>query len=340
VPRNIGRRKAGLGDRLGHGPLTLAQLHSFVTVARLGSVKAAAEALSVSEPAVSGAVAALRRDLGDELFVRAGGGIVLTPGGRQLAALAAEMVGLADRARRVVREARGEATLLRVAATATVGEYVAAPLLDAFTRRARHVEISLGVEPAAGFAQLLTERRADVTLGPRAATDASLGLESVPFLRYRLVVVAGRRHPLSGRRSIPPTVLAGERWLVGAGGAEGQLEDFFGRHGLEPELRAFPSHAAALAAVAAGQGLSLAVAHTVLDELRRGTLVSLDVPGTPFDGLWHATTLGKDRRSPAAWSLRRFVTTPEATQAMLARSSGVPAGRFRPAVYVTLWSEG
>jgi len=50
--------------------MTLGQLRSFATVARLGSVKAAAFELSVSEPAVSEAVTALRRDLGDELFVR------------------------------------------------------------------------------------------------------------------------------------------------------------------------------------------------------------------------------------------------------------------------------
>jgi hypothetical protein len=32
------------------------------------------------------------------------------------------------------------------------------------------------------------------------------------------------------------------------------------------------------------------------------------------------------------------VTTPEAMQSMLSRSRGVAAGRFKPAVYVTLWS--
>ena len=67
--------------------MTLAQLQSFVLVARLGSVKAAAAELEVTEPAVSVAVAALRRELGDELFVRNGRGIALTPGGRRLAAL-------------------------------------------------------------------------------------------------------------------------------------------------------------------------------------------------------------------------------------------------------------
>ena len=45
--------------------MTFAQLQSFATVARLGSVQAAARALGVSEPSVSGAIAALRRDLDD-----------------------------------------------------------------------------------------------------------------------------------------------------------------------------------------------------------------------------------------------------------------------------------
>ena len=54
--------------------MTLAQLQSFVLVARHGSVKAAAAELEVTEPAVSVAVAALRRELGDELFVRTAAG--------------------------------------------------------------------------------------------------------------------------------------------------------------------------------------------------------------------------------------------------------------------------
>ena len=84
--------------------MTLAQLQSFVLVARLGSVKAAAAELEVTEPAVSVAVAALRKELGDELFVRNGRGIALTPGGRRLAALGGEILGLAEQARRSVQE--------------------------------------------------------------------------------------------------------------------------------------------------------------------------------------------------------------------------------------------
>src|SRR4051794_4631147 len=149
--------------------VTFAQLRSFATVARLGSVSAAAQTLGVSEPAVSSAVAALRRDLGDALFVRAGGGIRLTPGGERLAAAAAEMLGLEDRVRREVAEARGERGLLRLAVSATVAEYASAPLLDAFTRRWPTLEVTQEVTSPDAFASLLADRRADVTLGPAPA---------------------------------------------------------------------------------------------------------------------------------------------------------------------------
>src|SRR3954466_9050096 len=87
--------------------VTFAQLRSFATVARLGSVTGAAHALGVSEPAVSSAIAALRRDLGDVLFTRVATGVRLTPGGERLAATAAEILTLEERARHEVGEARG-----------------------------------------------------------------------------------------------------------------------------------------------------------------------------------------------------------------------------------------
>ena len=105
--------------------MTLAQLQSFVLVARLGSVKAAAAQLEVTEPAVSVAVAALRRELGDELFVREGRGIALTPGGRRLAALASEILGLAEQARRSVQDSPGATRRMLVVATSLVAELAA-----------------------------------------------------------------------------------------------------------------------------------------------------------------------------------------------------------------------
>src|SRR5690349_5578549 len=174
MPFARGRVNRDLSDRLGvmghtvHA-MTLAQLQSFVLVARHGSVKAAAAELEVTEPAVSVAVAALRRELGDELFKRDGRGIALTPGGRRLAALATEILGLAEQARRPVAES-GETRRLNVVATHVVAEHVG-PLLELFTARDEGLEISVEALPGAAFAEALEHRRADIALGPSPGAE-------------------------------------------------------------------------------------------------------------------------------------------------------------------------
>ena len=316
--------------------MTLSQLRSFLTVARLGSVKAAARALEVSEPAVSGAVGALRRELGDDLYVRRGGVIELTPGGRRLASAAGDILDLADGAMRAVRDADAAEAPLRVAVTASVGELAAQPLLDAFVRRHPGIEIDLKVARGGSFTRLLAEGQADVTLGPRVRRDDPPAIESEPFLRYNLVVVAAPGHALAKSHAVPPASLVGTPWLLGPSGTDPStaIGAFLSRQAIAPQRsRTFPNIAAALAQVAAGRGVSLAVAHTVRDQLERGTLVVLDVRGTPVQGIWHASLLAPDRRTAAADALRRFVTMPEATRAMLSRTGGVPDERSRPAIH-------
>lgn len=63
-------------------PLTA--IEAFVQVARLGSLKAAAEALSLSSPALSRRIQALERNLGHPLFERRHQGVHLNPDGERL----------------------------------------------------------------------------------------------------------------------------------------------------------------------------------------------------------------------------------------------------------------
>ena len=319
--------------------MTLAQLHSFVLVARLGSVKAAAAELEVTEPAVSVAVAALRRELGDDLFVRAGRGIALTGGGRRLAALATEILGLAEQARRSVQESSGQSRLLQVAATNIVAEHVG-PLIDAFGARDASPEIMVESVPGESFADLLDHRRADITLGPQPAPERAATIATVPFLRCRLIVVAAPGHRLAGRRDIAPAVLGGERWLVGPPELDPTTGAglYFARNGFEPsDISAYTSHAAAVAAAAGGEGIILTLAHSVLDEVRRRALVRIDVRGTPLLEIWYASTLGLGRALPAGLSLQRFATTSSATHAISTGRAGTTSLRVRPSVHVTLW---
>ncbi|HEY1712138.1 MAG TPA: LysR family transcriptional regulator [Solirubrobacteraceae bacterium] len=320
--------------------MTLAQLQSFVLVARLGSVKAAAAELGVTEPAVSVAVAALRRELGDELFVRAGRGIALTAGGRRLAALASEILGLAEQARRSVQDSPGQPRLMQVAVTNVVAEHVG-PVIDAFTARDPGLEVAIDTVAGASMAELLEHRRADIALGPAPPPERAATVASVPFLRCRLIVVAAPGHRLASRSDIPPAELAGERWLLGPPELDPTTGAglLFARAGLQPaEMVGYTSHAAAVAAAAAGDGVVLTLAHTVIEELRRRALIRIDLRGTPMLEMWHASTLGFGRALPAALALQRFATSPEATQAISTGRAGTASSRARPRPHVTLWS--
>src|SRR3984893_9610372 len=149
--------------------MTLTQLEAFVLVARLGSVTAAARTLGVSDPAVSGALAALRAQLGDGLIERGRDGMILTRGGQRLVPIASQMIALAAEAESAIRQARGAPERLRVVATSTVAESVAPALLSAFSARAVAVDVSLGVGSTEEMPAVLQERLADVALGPRLA---------------------------------------------------------------------------------------------------------------------------------------------------------------------------
>jgi hypothetical protein len=81
-----------------------------------------------------------------------------------------------------------------------------------------------------------------------------------------------------------------------------------------------------------------AVEHLVSQQLRRGELSLVDVPGFPIDACWYVTLLEREHRSTAASALRRFLGRPEAMQLMRSPAAGIPPSRFRPPVYVTIWS--
>ena len=321
--------------------VTLTQLEAFVLVARLGSVTAAARALGVSEPAVSSALSALRQQMGDQLISKGTNGMVLTVGGQRFMPIASQIVGLAAEGHAVIRQAQGAPARLRVAATSRVAEFVVPPLVDAFSARHANIETSVGVVESAEMPALLHDRLADVCFGPQLTGESVVGLESVPMMRYGLIVVASSSHRLAGADRVRWQDLVRESWLVDPsamdpGSETGMLMAQL--HVPAERVRVFPNQAAAWSAAAKGEGVAPAIAHLDSRDIEGGALRRLDVVGTPVQLLWYANALAPDRRSPAVAALLRFLTTPEAMQAMHRSDGAVPASRFRPPVYVTLWS--
>ena len=325
--------------------MTLTQLNAFVLVARLGSVRAAAVALGVSESAVSQAITALRQDLGDQLITRSQAGMTLTPGGTRLLGTASQIVVLGAEAHAAVRAAQGAPEQLRVVATSTFAEFVAGPLLETFRRRfAGAVEITTGVAAAGELGVLIANRLADVAFGPGVTGEHELPVVSEPIFKYRLVVVGpgGTPGPGGSTGQARPRGPARQwRWLVDPSGTDPGSETarLLRRLGVaDGDIGVFQSQTAALAAAADGAGVAPAIEHLVSHQLRRGGLSLIDLPGFPVEECWYATLLERERRSTAASALRRFLGTPEAMQVMRSPAAGVPPSRFKPPVYVTIWS--
>jgi DNA-binding transcriptional LysR family regulator len=319
--------------------MTLTQLNAFVLVARLGSVRAAAGALSVSESAVSQAITALRQDLGDQLITRSQAGMTLTPGGARLLGTASQIVVLGAEAHAAVRAAQGAPEQLRIVATSTFAEFVAGPLLEAFRRRfASAVEITIGVAASDELGVLIANRLADVAIGPGVSGEQELPVVSEPIFKYRVVVV-GRGGTAAQSRPRGPA--RQWRWLVDPSGTDPGSETarLLRRLGVaDSNIGVFQSQTAAWAAAADGAGVAPAIEHLVSHQLRRGELSLIDLPGFPAEECWYATLLERERRSTVASALRRFLGTPEAMQLMRSPVAGVSPSRFKPPVYVTIWS--
>jgi DNA-binding transcriptional LysR family regulator len=322
--------------------VTPAQLRAYSAVVRLGSVRAAAEELGVSDAGVSMHVAQLRRELDDQLFSRTAAGLAFTPGGLRLASRAIEILGLQQQTAIEVTEAAHGRRLLRIAASSGFAEHAAPGLIELFSSRADDLSVELSVHPASQFRYLIESRAVDVALGPAGPTAQIAGALAVrPFLKYQIIAVTPPGGPLTVGQGAPGAALLREQqWMLGpsAGSADGEIGCMVRDLAIpETQQRIFQSDAAALEEVQRVGGVTLTIGFAVAKDLAAGRLVHVAGPGLQISGEWSAITLPPASRQPAVSELVRFITTPRCTQAMI-RGTGVGVTRFRPKVHVTLWS--
>ena len=90
--------------------MDLNHLRSFVTVAKFGHLTRAAEALHLSQPALSGHIKALEEQFGVTLFERTSSGMTVTPAGQRLLTEAEEIIGAVSHLTHSAQELRGQPT--------------------------------------------------------------------------------------------------------------------------------------------------------------------------------------------------------------------------------------
>ena len=125
-------------------PMDTARLQAFAEVARTGSISKAAEALFVTQPALTARLQALERSLGTDLLVRGRSGSRLTEAGRALLPHAERALSAMRTGRTAVEEVRsGGAGRLTIGAAPAVSTYVLPAMLHRF--QARHPAVRLVV---------------------------------------------------------------------------------------------------------------------------------------------------------------------------------------------------
>jgi DNA-binding transcriptional LysR family regulator len=260
--------------------VTLTQLRVFCEVARREHFSQAAEALYVSQPAVSKSVKDLERQVGLPLFEQIGRRTQLTEAGRVLMGHAERLLmELADADRAIQGMLGGEIGRLVVGASSTPGTYLLPLLLGEFRRRHPGVEVCLEVADTREVVQRVTGGQLDVGVVGEAPFDPSLRVER--FRRDTLVLILSADHPLAARDPIDPANLADAPFIMREQGSSTRhvLERALRERGLEPRIvMELGSTEAIKKTVAAGLGISFVSRYAVELEERVGVLVSRPVP--------------------------------------------------------------
>jgi DNA-binding transcriptional LysR family regulator len=189
----------------------LEAVRTFVAVADAGQFSAAADALAVTQQAVSRRVAGLERELGVPLFERTARGARLTVDGRAFLPRARDLLAAAERAVAAVRPGRRP---LRVD---VIGRRIApAGLLRDF-HRANPTELEVvALTDLTAAVGAVSSGTIDATFRAVPARERPAGLAVRRVLDEPLQLLTGPGHALAGRRRVTPAELAGHRiWMPG-----------------------------------------------------------------------------------------------------------------------------
>lgn len=260
--------------------ITLRQLEIFLAVAHREHVTDAANAVHLSQSAVSTALAELAERLGGPLFERVGRRIVLNDRGRKLAEDAADLL---LRASDLVQHYNHGETLkgnLRIGASSTIGTYLLPELIGTFVAAHPDVDINLEIGNTGAIEDSLRSQQLDLAFieGPSHHPQ----IAATPWRQDELLVFAAAGHKLTERRQLSLDDLTAEQWIMRepGSGTRSVFEDALRSHDVQLHATlTFGSSEAVKQGVRSGLGLGCLSELAIRNEVASGDLVALKVKG-------------------------------------------------------------
>jgi DNA-binding transcriptional LysR family regulator len=272
--------------------LELRHLRYFAAIVQHESIGRAAEALELTQPALSRQLRSLEMDVGVDLLTRTARGVVPTLAGQSLHHDALNILAAADRlgseAHRAVRGTAGTCVIGVVAST--LAWDAAARALADCAQRLPSIDVRIEDVPTPRQASAIREARLDVAVGHRypAAPDLDPGILRELLLPDRMnVALLGSDHPLASNMEVSLKDLSGVAFMFMSRSFSPGLHDVvmgtFSRAGFTPrvdgEYDGFPT---IWALVAQGLGWSIGSASQRVAP-PQGVVA---VPITDFDLPW------------------------------------------------------
>lgn len=266
--------------------LNLHLLRLFAAVVEHSGFSRAADALFVTQSAVSKGVRELERQLDLALFDRGstdGGrrGVRLTDAGEALYRHARALFAMEKAALEDVRDRVGlHRGRLRIGASTTVAGYWLPPALARFTAAHPGIELSLQVDNTAGVAEAVAAGGLDVGFVEGAVEDARL--RATRWRDEPLQLVTAAADPLAERRRPAASTLSARTWLLRepGSGTRQVAQAWLQAEGVTPRRTLeIGSNEAIARAVVEGAGLAILPAVVVADPLAAGRLRALHAPG-------------------------------------------------------------
>ncbi|QXJ23756.1 LysR family transcriptional regulator [Actinomadura graeca] len=188
---------------------TVAQLRAFLALAEHLHFRDAAAALRMSQPALSGSVAALEESLDTQLVERTTRKVLLTPAGERVARRAELVLAELDRLVEEVRSVRGPLVgPLRVGVIPTVAPYLLPVVLPRLSKEFPELELSVHEEQTDHIVAELLAGRLDVVL--LALPAPAQGVKEIPLYDEDFVLVAPASSHLVGPAEDVPREALGD----------------------------------------------------------------------------------------------------------------------------------
>jgi DNA-binding transcriptional LysR family regulator len=271
----------------GTDALNFYQLRILAAVVEHGSFSGAAEALGLTQPAISAQIRHLRQFAGAPLLVREGRQVVLTEVGRALYRHAEEMLGATDALRRELEDiCRGERDKVLIAGPLAYVAYVLPSILSKF--RSRHPSLRLSVIETSSRDAIERVRSARVDIGIVASVRVPKALVQDLVVGHlfddEVVVIESPECPFSSNGQISLDSLAGIPFIGLVRGdtvTESGLNRRLLAAGLDPikTVMQFSAWTGVKDAVRCGAGAALVFRSVAQRELERGDLRTVAVEG-------------------------------------------------------------